>query len=816
MKKHLQLIVLLLIPNFIWSQGPQKHNAVEIFEQVQKLNFLGKVLYVAAHPDDENTKLITYFSNQYHAQTAYLSLTRGDGGQNLIGTELREKLGAIRTQELLAARRIDGGEQFFTRANDFGFSKEPNETYAIWNKQEVLDDVIQVLTTFQPDIVIHRFAHNTPGTTHGHHTASAQLSLEAIQTLKNQPKRVFFNTSWWFYGSQEAFEAADKSTLMALSTNVFYPLKGKSNNEIAALSRSQHKCQGFGTLGTRGEEIEYLDLLKGDMPKTNNLFEGIDTSWNRVHGGQAIGAILNEVEKNFNFNNPSLHLPNLIKAYQLIEQLDDAHWKAIKSKQLLKIIEACSGLFMEAVADTESTTPSTDFNLTLEVINRSASKAKLVAVKVIELPTEVKNIELKNNIKNSLSIKNIRCNPTTAYSNLFWLDEPKSEGMYRISQPDLRILPEVTTAFPVVFTLEIEGNTIEIVKNICYKFNSPDDGETYVPFTLLPEATTAITPEVLLFNGAQSKNVSVSVTANKAGFKGIVSLCYPSDWKVEPKEISIEISSKNESKNVTFTVYPSKDSQATTTLMALVKVADQLLDRKLITLQYPHIPKQTLLVPSSAKAVRLDLKIKGKNIGYIMGAGDEIPHHLAQVGYQVTLLQPDAITPEKIKNFDAVILGIRAFNVVEELKYKNKILFEYVKNGGNLIVQYNTSNNLVTKEIAPYQLKISNDRVTNENATITFLQPQHNVLHYPNTITQNDFTGWVQEQGLYYPSQWGSEFTPILASNDEGETPKNGGLLLAKYGKGNYVYTGLSFFRELPEGVSGAYRLLANLIALEN
>jgi LmbE family N-acetylglucosaminyl deacetylase len=210
MKKHLQLL-LLLIPNFLWSQAPQKYNSVEIFEQVQKLNFLGKVLYIAAHPDDENTKLITYFSNHYHAQTAYLSLTRGDGGQNLIGTELREKLGAIRTQELLGARRIDGGEQFFTRANDFGFSKEPNETYAIWNKQEVLDDVIQVLTTFQPDIVIHRFAHNTPGTTHGHHTASAQLSLEAIQTLKSPPKRVFFNTSWWFYGSQEAFEAADKS-----------------------------------------------------------------------------------------------------------------------------------------------------------------------------------------------------------------------------------------------------------------------------------------------------------------------------------------------------------------------------------------------------------------------------------------------------------------------------------------------------------------------------------------------------------------------------------------------------------------------------
>jgi LmbE family N-acetylglucosaminyl deacetylase len=813
MKKFI-LFQLFLISSALWSQVPQKLNSVEIYEQLQKLNFLGKVLYVAAHPDDENTKLITFFSNQYHAQTAYLSLTRGDGGQNLIGTELREKLGAIRTQELLAARRIDGGEQFFTRAYDFGYSKEPNETYAIWNKKEVCDDIIQVLNTFQPDIVIHRFAHNTPGTTHGHHTASAQLSLEAINLIKNQPKRVFFNTSWWFYGSQEAFESADKSNLIALSTNVFYPLKGKSNNEIAALSRSQHKCQGFGTLGTRGEETEYLELLKGDLPKSSNLFEGIDTTWSRVQGGQAIGALLNEVEKNFNFNNPSVHLPDLMKAYQLIEQLDDAHWKAIKSKQLLKIIEACSGLFMEAVADTESTTPSNTFNLNIEVINRSTSKAKLVSVKVLELPNETKNIELKNNIKNSFSFKNIRYNSAADYSNLFWLKESKTEGMYRISNPVLRILPEITTAFPVVFTLEIEGNTLEIVKNICYKFNNPDDGETYIPFTFLPEATTAISPEVLLFNGVDPKTVTVTVTAHKADIKGTVSLCYPSDWRVEPKEIPIAIASKNETQNVTFTVYPSK-SITSTTLISLVQIEGQLLDRKLITLGYPHIPKQTLLLPSESKAVILDLKIKGKNIGYIMGAGDEIPDNLSQVGYQVIVLQPDAITLEKIQNFDAIILGIRAFNVVDELKYKNKILFDYVNNGGNLIVQYNTSNNLITNEIAPYKLKIANDRVTNENAVVTLLAPQHSVLHYPNKITEKDFTGWKQEQGLYYPNQWGTEFTPIISSSDPGETPKQGGLLIAKYGKGNYIYTGLSFFRELPEGVSGAYRLLANLIALE-
>ncbi|RAK21693.1 GlcNAc-PI de-N-acetylase [Flavobacterium aquaticum] len=814
MNRSFTSIFIFFISIIAFAQAPQKLNSVEIYEQVQKLNFLGKVLYVAAHPDDENTKLITYFSNHYHAQTAYLSLTRGDGGQNLIGTELREKLGAIRTQELLAARRIDGGEQFFTRANDFGFSKEPNETFAIWNKNEVMEDVIQVIETFRPDIIVNRFSHNTPGTTHGHHTASAMLSLEAYDLVKHQPKRIFFNTSWWFYGSQEAFDAADKSKLLAINSNVFYPLKGKSNNEIAALSRSQHKCQGFGTLGSRGDETEYLELLKGNLPSNTNLFEGIDTSWNRVKGGNEIGKILYEIEKNFNFGNPSVHIPNLIKAYDLIQNLEDSHWKEIKSKQIIKIIEACSGLFMEAVADTETTTKDSNFNINIEVINRSQSNAKLISVKALQLPIETKNAVLKNNEKTSFQLKNVVIGESVDYSNLFWLKEKQTEGMYRVSDKSIRILPEVSSNFPVVFTIEIEGKTIEFVKNICYKFNNPDDGETYVPFTVLPDVTTKIEPEVIIFNGTQAKEITVSVKAHKANAKGILSLNIPNDWKVNPKEIPFEITTKNEEKKFTFTLYPTK-AEIATKLSAKAQIGNQTFDNKLITIQYPHIPKQTILVPSESKLVKLDIETKGKNIGYIMGAGDEVNKNLENLGFKVSTINPNEISTEKLQQFDAVILGIRAFNVVDELKYKNKILFQYVEKGGNLIIQYNTTNNLVTKEIAPYNLELSRDRVTDENAKVSFLAPNHKVLNQPNKITEKDFTGWVQEQGLYYPNKWSPEFIPILASNDEGESSKTGGLVIAKFGKGNYIYTGLSFFRELPEGVSGAYRLLANMIALD-
>ena len=814
MIKKFTLILLLLIGFKSFSQAPKKLSSNEIHHQIEKLNFLGKVLYVAAHPDDENTRLISYFSNHYHAETAYLSLTRGDGGQNLIGNELREKLGAIRTQELLAARRIDGGKQFFTRANDFGYSKEPNETFTIWNKEQVLEDVIQTIETFQPDIIINRFNHKTPGTTHGHHTASAILSLEAYEVLKTKPKRVFFNTSWWFYGSLENFEKADKSNLVAIDANVYFAPKGLSNYEIAALSRSQHKCQGFGTTGSRGSETEYLELLKGTMPTSGNIFEGIDTSWNRVEGGKEIGAILNKVQTNFNFNNPSAHIPELIKAYRLISNLKDNHWKTLKQNQLSLIIEACSGLYIEAVSNQESVTKSENFTINFEATNRSNSNAKLISVNVFNSNEILKNEVLKFNTNFSFTVDKNTVPSTFDYSNLFWLKEKATVGMYSVSNKSIRILPQEELQYPIVFKLEIEGEVIEFVKNLVYKKNMPENGETYIPFTILPEVTTEALSKVTIFNTNQAKEFKVKIKAHKDNVSGFVKLQANDNWTISPKQIPFAINSKNEEQTIVFKITPS-EKEITSTLNIIANIEGKEYNNELVQIDYAHIPKQTILENSEAKIVRLNIQTKGKNIAYLMGAGDEVAKNLENLNYNVTLLNANEITLENLQKFDAVILGIRAFNVVEELKYKNKILFNYVQNGGNLIVQYNTTNNLVTTEIAPYDLKISRDRVTNENAPVTFLSKNHQVLNKPNKITDEDFKNWVQEQGLYYPSEWSNEFIPILASHDDGESNKKGALLIAKYGKGNYIYTGLSFFRELPEGVSGAYRLLANIIALE-
>jgi LmbE family N-acetylglucosaminyl deacetylase len=816
---------LLFFSKPIFAQQPQKLSTSDIYSQIEKLNFLGSVLYIAAHPDDENTKLISYLSNEAKARTGYLSLTRGDGGQNLIGTELRELLGVLRTQELLAARRIDGGEQFFSRANDFGYSKEPEETFEIWNKEEILSDVVLAIRKFKPDVIINRFNHRTPGTTHGHHTASAILSVEAFDKTNDatvfpeqlastslwQPKRVFFNTSWWFYGSEENFKKADKTNLFTINSGVYYPLKGKSNGEIAALSRSQHQCQGFGSTGTRGNELEYLEFLKGDAPKDkNNIFEGINTTWTRVKGGEAIGKILTEVQQNFNFKNPEVHLPKLVEAYKLICQLEDEHWKTIKKQELENIIIASCGLYLEGVASLQSTNPNGEITLKLEATNRSNEPIEITSVDFLNTNI-LENKKLETNVAFKTE-KQVTIPQATLFSSPYWLNEKGTLGLFSVTDKNMIGKPE-SNQLKLLWKLTICDVSFDIYKNVVYKFNDPVKGEIYQPFAVLPEVTTEILNKVELFPNNRKHLISVKIKAGKDNCKGDVLLDLPADWKVWPKKTAFELPQKGSEKTVTFEVIPpSYPTEAIAKSIAIID--NKRFDKKLVTIDYSHIPLQQILLPSEAKFNKLEIETRGSNIGYIMGAGDEIPESLRQMDYNVTLLSPEKITQENIKDFDAILVGIRAYNTVDALKFKQPILFDYVKNGGTMIVQYNTAGKLVVNDIAPYELKLSQDRVTEETAKVTFLEPKHTILNFPNKITEKDFECWIQEQGLYYPNKWGKEFSAILSAHDKGETAKDSGLLVSKYGKGHYIYTGLSFFRELPEGVPGAFRLMANMIAI--
>lgn len=823
-KRIYKPLILFIISSFVYAQTPTKPSSVEIYESIKKLNFLGSVLYVAAHPDDENTHLISYFANDVHARTAYISLTRGDGGQNLIGSELRELLGVIRTQELLAARRIDGGEQFFSRANDFGYSKHPDETFEIWDKKQVLNDLVYVIREFQPDIIINRFDHRSPGTTHGHHTASAMLSVEAFDLANDtnrfsqqleyvttwQPKRLLFNQSWFFYGSREKFEKADKSQLFQMDIGSYFPTKGLSNSEIAAKSRSQHSSQGFGTTAVRGSAMEYLEPIKGGMPQ-KDIFEGIDTSWNRVKGGNRIGELLSRVERNFDFKNPSASISDLIEVYKLIQNIEDLHWKKVKSKEIKNIIYACTGLFLEAVASEQYTTPSDDFSLSIEVINRSLLNVKLGNVSVLENTLNL-NQELKNNQKYNYKIEG-KTQKDIPYTTPYWLEQKGTVGMYRIGNERYVGMPETPKRIKASFTVSIKGYPFTFERDVVYKYNDKAKGETYKPFEVLPKISVNIEDKVMVFENENLKKVLVKVKAYRDNVEGTVQLKAPNNWGISPEKQSLRFTRKGEEKNVWFDVTPPASHQEG---MLEVQFTDEkkLFDKQLVEINYSHIPEQKVLIEASTKIAKLDIQKKGEKVGYIMGAGDTVPESLRQIGYDVQIISVENITTENLKNYDAVVLGIRAFNVVEELKHRNKVLFDYVKKGGNLIVQYNTSRELLTDELAPLQLTLSRGRVTDEMSEVKFLAPNHPVLNYPNKITKQDFEGWVQERGLYFPEKWDGAFVPIFSMKDKGESALEGSLLVAQYGEGYYVYTGLSFFRELPAGVSGAYRLFANLLSL--
>ena len=822
-------IVFFISIQFFYAQRPQKSNAVEIYNQIQKLNFLGSILYIAAHPDDENTRLISYFSNQTKARTAYLSLTRGDGGQNLIGSELRELLGVIRTQELIEARKIDGGEQFFSRANDFGFSKNPEETLQIWDKEKVLADVIWAIRKFQPDIIINRFDHRTSGTTHGHHTASAILSVESFNLTNNtntfpeqlklvqpwQAKRLFFNPSWYFFGSKEKFAAADKSNYIPFQTGVYFQSIGKSNQEIAALSRSCHQSQGFGSTGIRGEETEYLELIDGEAPSDKkSIFDGIDTSWNRVKGGKPIEELVTKIIAQYDFKNPEKSIPDLLKIYSMIQALDENHWKPLKLEELKTIISSCTGLYLEALAPFQESTKGNQLKIELEAINRSAIGMNLESITILPSSEKtIQNLVLPNNVLKNITI-NIQLPLNIEYTQPYWLKEKGNVGMYTVNNQSEIGLPDIIRQVKIVFNLKINGIDIPFERTVVYKYTDDVKGEVYNYLDIIPDVTSRIIDKVTVFKNNNPRSITVKIKSGKELLSGELQLELPKNWTVFPKSIPFKLDKKGMEQIVSFEVTPPNQNEEAIA-KSIVLIDGKRFDKDQVIIDYNHISKQQILKPAEAKLIRINLNTNDEKIAYIMGAGDEVPNGIKQMGYSVTLVNPEEISIEKLNPFDVIITGIRAYNTLQNLVNKQDILFELVKNGKTMLVQYNTTADIITSNIAPYPLKISNDRVTEENAEIRFLAPEHPILNYPNKITLKDFEGWKQEQGLYYPKEFDSAFTPIISSNDTGESPKNGAILVAKYGKGYYIYTGLSFFRELPEGVSGAYRLLANIISLK-
>ena len=819
MKKFFFLLVISYFPYFSVAQY-RPITSSEILLKIKKLNVLGSVLYIAAHPDDENTRLIAYLSKGELVRTGYLSLTRGDGGQNLIGTEFGEAIGILRTQELLEARKLDGGEQFFTRAVDFGYSKSADETLKLWDRKKILADVVWHIRRFQPDVIITRFpADKRAG--HGHHTASTILANEAFE-LANDPKafpeqlnevnlwkptRIFWNTGRFWEKDLDAKLAKKDGSAIALDVGKYNALLGKSYNEIASLARSKHKSQGFGARLWRGEQLEYL-VHTGGSKAQETIFEDIDLTWNRVKGGKSIGVQIEAIIADYDIQNPEKAIPALVKLYKALDQIEDTYWRTQKKKEVQEVILDCAGLYVEAVTSDYTAQPGAKITVQTTLVNRSETALTLQKVRVGGKDSTVNQPLMKNQ---SLSLSNTQRLMDKQISQAYWL-EGSYQYLYDIKDRQRMAQPENRPALLVEVTLALNGLTLTESIPVQYKWVDSVVGEQFRPIIITPSASLKLMDEVLVFPSNTPKKVSISVQALQDNFEGNLKLNAPKGWQITPQEVRVAIPNKYQEVQYSFTVHPPQTSSEGQ-LSAILQKGEKTLSQSLELIEHPHITKQTFLREAKAKVVRFDLKRGIKKVAYIMGAGDKIPESLQQVGYEVTRLAADKLLTTNLSQYEAIMIGIRAYNTEKGLISSNQKLLDYVRAGGTLLVQYNTSFDMLLQDIAPYPIQFGRGRVTEEDSPVKFVDASLPVLQTPNRLSTQDFEGWVQERGLYFAKQWDSKFKPVIAWNDQGEQPLEGGLLVAPYGKGYYIYTGISFFRQLPAGVPGAYRLLANLLA---
>ena len=863
--------------------------AAEVQQALHKLNELGTVLMIAAHPDDERTSVLAYFARGRHMRTAYLSLTRGEGGQNLIGSEQGAQLGIIRTHELLDARQIDGAEQFFTRAIDFGFSKTATETIEKWGRERILSDVVWVIRRYRPDIVILCFT-GTSRDGHGHHQTSAILGKDAFQAAGDPnrfPEQLKYVQTWspkrllhpiggfggpggrgaqagpggrgaaptvdvaGGRGGRGAAQPADQTPPLPragrVETGAFNPVLGYSYEELATISRSMHHSQGTGAMRRPGPAVSEFELV-GGAPASKDPFEGIDTSWNRVPGGAAVAPILAEAIRTLELSHPEKVLPLLAKARPMIAAMADPLAK-IKLAELDEAIALCAGLWAEALPRQAVATPGSQLSVTTTVLNRSAVEVSFEGARMEGMWNEaLPNPPAKLGYNQGVTAEFARPVPAAQpYSQPYWLVKPATANVYAIDDQTQIGLPDSPPVLQVRVRLTVAGTPIEIVRPVRYRYASRAEGEREQPLVVAPAVSVNLPDDVAIFPSAGARKVAVSLKAHVAKVEGELRLEPTAGWKVEPRSRPFKIDALGEQQEMSFEVTPPA-AAAIASLRAIATVGGREIASGMHTIAYPHIPTQSLFPPSTMKLVRSNIQVTVKKIGYIMGAGDEMPDALRQLGLDVTLLGKSDVEQGDLSRFEAIVTGVRAYEVRPDLKSNHARLMEYVRSGGTYVVQYHTTGgpdpiNAAaagrgapgqqpgapggrgaaaggrggnTPVLGPYPFSVpggNRNRITVEEAPVTFPHPDSRLLQMPNRITQKDFEGWVQERGLYFAVEWDPKYQTVLSANDPGEDPLAGGQLWTRYGKGVYVFTAYSWFRQLPAGVPGAYRLFANLLS---
>jgi LmbE family N-acetylglucosaminyl deacetylase len=786
--------------------------APAILQELRSFREMGSVLLVAAHPDDEDSSLIAFLARGRYCRTAYLSVTRGDGGQNVLGPEIGDELGVIRTQELLAARRVDGGRQFFTRARDFGYSKDYRETFKFWGEQDVLSDVVRVIRTFRPDVVIAVFSTNSTPGQHGHHTASAILAGEAFKLAGDTnafPEQLDKLKPW-----QPARLLQDRGRALTMEV-------GEEYGTIAGLSRSMHKTQGFGNFSPRGATTAGFTFLAG-APATNDILDGVDTTWGRVPGGKEIGVMADDVISHFDPAKPDASVSTLVRMHHLLAGLPSDPVLDEKRRQLDHIIQECLGLEVETHLLRAEVVPGEELSMANYAAIRSGVPVRWLGVRYPGEAHEsggVINL-VRDQTADRYATRILPAN--TPITQPYWLREEGAIGLFRVDDVSLIGKPENPPVFPIEQVFEVSGE----------KFIIPDDPAEVFPdlFTLkdtrlamrvIPPVRLDFVDNLELFPPGTARNVVVNVRAAIQNVTGTLRLEAPPGWRVTPPAQPFSIVYSGDRFNsdsrgdLTFSITAPAQT-GTAEILAVANVGGVDWHTRRVKVRYDHIPPQLLQPPARLKALSLDMAVRARKVGYIPGAGDDVAAALARMGCEVTQLTGVDLTPEKLSGLDAVVVGIRAFNVRPDLATNLPRLLDFATNGGNVIVLYNrpAQGRQSVMFSDPYSLSISGDRVTDQTAEMTLLVPEHPVFNTPNKIGPADFDGWVQERGAYFAVQWDPHFTPLIACHDPGEQPLRGSLLVAQCGKGNFVYTALSWFRQLPDGVPGAYRLFANLVSL--
>ena len=814
------------------AQSSQTLSSSDIYLQLKKLNVLGSVLYIAAHPDDENTRLLAYFAKEKQYRTGYLSLTRGDGGQNLIGDEQGIELGLIRTQELLAARKIDGAEQFFSRAFDFGFCKTATEALKTWYHDKILSDAVWVIRNFQPDVIITRFPPDARAG-HGHHAASAIIAEEAFYAAADatkfpeqlllgvqvwQAKRLLWNT--FNFGGTNTTD----STQFTLDISAFNPFLGKGYGELSAESRSQHRSQGMGSLKQRGKSVEFFKRTAGDSLQVD-LMDGVKTNWQRMNEENVLQQSINHIIHQYNFEHPEFSLDSLVALYKSIQRLNhQGKWCQTKLAAIKDLIIQCSGIFLEATTNNEYAVLGDSIQVNLSVIKRSNSNLQLTGISLDAFDTSIRAIIPIN--QTTGFIKKIAVQDTKGVTQPYWLVKPFNGGSFEIDDTLMTGSAENNAAFTARFTFDIGGIQLNVYRPVQFKTVDPVKGELYQPLVITKPVTLSLSPTVLLTHVKPGN----TLTAHPQ-----VAIQFKTNFSQNQLPVTLVLKQGTTNIFTKDTLIDALQGKVFNMSVAIENLVDKKLDNHITaelhvqfnghtntysyflrSIKYDHIPNVHYFYRDVVKLVPDEIKTVGKKIGYIMGAGDKVPQSLVQMGYEVKLLNEGDVTTSNLKQFDAIITGVRAYDVNAWLAARYSTLMKYIQDGGNLITQYNRSEKIMNGSIpiGPYPFTISSERVTEELSNVHVLLPLNKALNYPNKITESDFEGWVQERSTYQAKQFDTHFTAPLGMHDTGESESNGSLIIAKYGKGNFVYSGLVFFRQLPAGVPGAYRLFANLIAL--